>query len=60
VFLLLLDWKITGEGETFRPEREKIHARMKDQKELRRLAGEDVGPVGDTCVEVHRDLVKGF
>lgn len=55
----LPSWKIKGKRETLRPERENIHARMKEL-ELRRLAGEDVGPVGDTGVEVHRELVKGL
>ncbi|CZR53657.1 uncharacterized protein PAC_03537 [Phialocephala subalpina] len=55
----LLNWKIKGERENLRPQRENIHARMKEL-ELRRLAGEDVGPVGDTGVEVHRELVKGL
>jgi hypothetical protein len=50
---------VEGERETLRPERENIHARMKEP-ELRRLGGEDVGPVGDTGVEVHRQLVKGL
>jgi len=51
--------KIKGERETLRSERENIHARMKEL-ELRRLGGEDVGPLGDTGIEVHRELVKGL
>jgi len=55
----LPNWKIKGERETLRPERENIHARVKEL-ELRRLGGKNVGPVGDTGVEVHRELVKGL
>lgn len=55
----LPDWKIKGERETLNPGREAIHARMKDM-ELRSLAGEDVGPVSDSGVEVHREIVKGL
>ncbi|KAF8861550.1 hypothetical protein BDZ45DRAFT_713293 [Acephala macrosclerotiorum] len=36
----LLNWKIKGKRENLRPERENIHARMKEL-ELRRLAGEE-------------------
>ena len=55
----LPDWEIKGEREGLHPGREEIHARMKEM-ELRRLAGEDVGPVADTGVEVHREIVKGL
>lgn len=55
----LPDWKIKGKRETLTPGREAIHERMKEL-ELRRLAGEDVGPVADSGVEVHREIVKGL
>jgi hypothetical protein len=55
----LPDWKIRGEREILKPYRETIHARMKEL-ELRRLAGEKVGPSTDTGVEVHREIVTGL
>ena len=55
----LPDWKIKGECETLYPGREKIHKAMK-QMELRRLCGEKVGPVADSGVEVHREVVNGL
>lgn len=41
------------------PGRVAIYEKMKEL-ELRRLAGEDVGPVADSGVEVHREIVKGL
>ena len=55
----LPDWKITAPRERLNPGREAIHDRMREM-ELRRLAGEDVGPVADSGVEVHREVVKGL
>jgi hypothetical protein len=55
----LPSWKIKGERESLKPGREAIHARMREL-ELRRLDGEDVGPVGDSGVEVHREVIKGL
>ncbi|KAL2862608.1 uncharacterized protein BJX67DRAFT_292545 [Aspergillus lucknowensis] len=55
----LSGWMIKGDRETLKPGRERIHERMKEM-ELRRLAGEDVGPVADSGVEVHREIVKGL
>lgn len=55
----LPDWRIKEERESLNPGRVKIHAQMKEM-ELRRLAGEDVGPVSDSGVEVHREIVKGL
>ena len=52
-------WKIHAPRERLTPGREGIHARMKEL-ELRRLAGENVGPVADTGVEVHREVVTGL
>ena len=52
----LPDWKIKRERENLHPGREEIHARMKEL-ELRRLAGENVGPTKDTGVEVHREII---
>lgn len=49
-------WKIRGEREILKPNREAIHARMKEL-ELRRLAGEEAGLSTDTGVEVHREIV---
>lgn len=55
----LPNWTIKGERDGLKPERENIHARMREL-ELRRVAGEDVGPAADTGVEVHRELVQGL
>lgn len=55
----LPDWKIKGTRETLMPGRVAIHEKMKEL-ELRRLAREDVGPVADSGVEVHREIVKGL
>lgn len=55
----LPDWKIKGSRETLTPGRVAIHEKMKEL-ELQRLAGEDVGPVADSGVEVHREVVKGL
>ena len=52
-------WEIKGPREFMTAKREAIHERMKEL-ELRRLAGEDVGPAGDSGVEVHREIVKGL
>ena len=53
----LPNWRIKGEREALMPGRLAIHTRMKEL-ELRRLAGEDVGPAGDTGVEVHREIAE--
>lgn len=55
----LPDFHIRGQRELLSPGRVEIHERMKEL-ELRRLAGEDVGPASDTGVEVHREIVKSL
>ncbi|KAK4061644.1 uncharacterized protein Triagg1_10186 [Trichoderma aggressivum f. europaeum] len=55
----LPNWKIGGERDILNLGRVAIHERMKEM-ELRRLAGENIGHVGDSGVEVHREIVKGL